>query len=232
MQMVHKNEEMKPFAVLLCVSIITSQTLSLEEIDFYNGRNISITFYQGVKDSLTFTLYASSNIRQPFYEQGRLNTLPLLPQQRGRFEVLYEDREGNISLILLIQKIHRMDSGVYQLVINNTQNGQTIDEFAVLVKVHTPPSKAKCSLRETDFFLDEVECNATLGSKRDGILICYQNSSRAPMINGEITFLFNRMMATFYVHTNFFYQLLLEWKVCHKGFIILPRLCLSSSHFQ
>ena len=191
--------------VLLCINLLT-QAPGLETYIFPKGTNASVAFIHilsGPNSSYSSELFTLDS-QFPFYGNGMLHTNILRPAQQSRFCVFLDDhRERNLTVILIIENIEKIDENVYILTIRENNDGifQNFIYDAYL-SVHLPPGIAQCSL---DFCSDtlkvcEISCEATLGSDGGGQLHCYQNSQTA-VIRKPLERSSNQITAIFWVST-------------------------------
>ena len=193
------------FYVLLCINLLT-QAPGLETYIFRKGTNASVTFIHvlsGPNSSYSSELFTLDS-QFPFYGNGMLHTNILRPAQQSRFSVfLHDHTERNLTVILIIENIEKIDENVYILTIRENTDGifQNFIYDAYL-SIHLPPGIAQCSL---DFCFDtlkvcEISCEATLGSDGGGQLHCYQDSQTA-VIRKPLERSSNQMTSIFWVST-------------------------------
>ena len=73
--------------------------------------------------------------------------------------------------------------------------------FLRSLEVIIPPGNADCTLQATNYSLEVVRCQANTGSHGNSVIICYQNSRKAPN-SGEITQTAAKINAEFWISTS------------------------------
>ena len=148
--------------------------------------NATIEFQQKLDSTadVSCELFSLRETR-PFYLHGKIDQSALLSNQHGRFMVTTE-RPGDVfKAILSIQEVQEEDRGVYVLSLRERKSGKVTDHIKdAYVDVILPMGEARCSVQESPYSssLQEVHCNATVGSERGGI-ICYRDSGKAPYLS-------------------------------------------------